>query len=259
MDTVHVGPAPRIAVSVVGEGPLLLFLHGIRGSRRNWSQQIEFFSRKFKAAAWDARGYGESDDYDGPLQFDEHFSADVLRVADHFGAKKMHLVGLSMGGRIARNFALRHPERLHSLVLAGTSPGFDALSGDEVKRFVAERRNTTPEGVRRLLGSRAVSGAYENLMDSVKRVHPESLVKTLEASVSQDRAAPIENIKVPTLVLTGDEDTLYAPQISKDMARRIPNATLVVMKGVGHLSNLEQPEEFNQAVLEFLQRQEKRS
>jgi len=238
---------------------LLLFLHGIRGSRRNWTRQLEFFSRHFNAAAWDARGYGDSDDYDGPLQFDEHFSADVLRIADHFGAKKMHLVGLSMGGRIARNFALRHPERLHSLVLAGTSPGFNALSGDEVKRFVAERRNATPESVRRLLGSRAVPDAYERLMDSVKRVHQESFLKTLEASVAQDRAAPIEQIRAPTLVVTGDEDTLYAPSISREMARRIPGAELVVMKGVGHLSNLEQPDEFNQAVLQFLKKQEKHS
>ena len=238
---------------------MLLFLHGIRGSRRNWTRQLEFFSRHFRAAAWDARGYGDSDDYDGPLQFDQHFSADVLRIADHFGAKKMHLVGLSMGGRIARNFALRHPERLHSLVLAGTSPGFNALSGDEVKRFVTERRNATPESVRRLLGSRAVPDAYERLMDSVKRVHQESFLKTLEASVAQDRAAPIEQIRAPTLVVTGDEDTLYAPSISREMARRIPGAELVVMKGVGHLSNLEQPDEFNQAVLQFLKKQEKHS
>jgi 3-oxoadipate enol-lactonase len=247
-------------VSVAGQGTLLLFLHGIRGNRRNWIRQVEFFSRRFKAVAWDARGYGDSDDYEGPLQFEEHFTGDALRVADHCGAKRMHLVGLSMGGRIARNFALRHPERLASLVLAGTSPGFDALSGDEMKRFVAERRAApTPESVRRLLGSRVVAGAYENLMDSMQRVHPQSFEKTLEASVAQDRAAPIERIKVPTLIITGDEDKVYSPALSRDMARRIPGAELVVMKGVGHLSNLEQPDEFNQAVMEFLMRQEKRS
>jgi len=89
-------------VSVAGKGTLLLFLHGIRGSRHHWARQVEFFSRHFRAAAWDARGYGDSEDYEGALQFDEHFSADVLRVADHFGADKMHLVGLSMGGRIAQ-------------------------------------------------------------------------------------------------------------------------------------------------------------
>jgi 3-oxoadipate enol-lactonase len=248
-----------LALSVDGEGTLLLFLHGIRGSRRHWARQVEFFSQHFRAAAWDARGYGDSDDYDGALRFDEHFTADVLRVADYFGARKMHLVGLSMGGRIARNFALRHPERLRSLVLAGTSPGFDALSGEEVKRFVAERRNATPEGVRRLLGSRAVAGAYEQLLESVQRVHQASYEKTLEASVAQDRAAPIEQIEVPTLVITGDEDKVYPPAMAKDIARRIRGAELVTMQGVGHLSNLEQPDEFNQAVLNFLIRQEKHS
>lgn len=246
-------------MSVAGKGTLLLFLHGIRGSRHHWARQVEFFSRHFRAAAWDARGYGDSEDYEGALQFDEHFSADVLRVADHFGADKMHLVGLSMGGRIARNFALRHPRRLRSLVLAGTSPGFDALSAEDVKRFVAERRTATPEGVRRLLGSRAIPGAYDQLLDSVKRVHQASFEKTLEASVAQDRAAPIEQIAVPTLVITGDEDRVYPAAMAQDIARRIPGAELVTMKGIGHLSNLEQPDEFNQAVLDFLIRQEKRS
>lgn len=246
-------------MSVAGKGTLLLFLHGIRGSRRHWTRQVEFFSRHFRAAAWDARGYGDSEDYEGALQFDEHFTADLLRLAEHFRADKMHLVGLSMGGRIARNFALRYPQRLRSLVLAGTSPGFDALSAQDVKRFVAERRTATPEGVRRLLGSRAVAGAYEQLLDSVKRVHQASFEKTLEASVSQDRAAPIERIAVPTLVITGDEDRVYPPAMAQDIARRIPGAELVTMKGIGHLSNLEQPDEFNQAVLDFLIRQEKRS
>lgn len=246
-------------MSVAGKGTLLLFLHGIRGSRRHWTRQVEFFSRHFRAAAWDARGYGDSEDYEGALQFDEHFTADLLRVAEHFRADKMHLVGLSMGGRIARNFALRYPQRLRSLVLAGTSPGFDALSAQDVKRFVAERRTATPEGVRRLLGSRAVAGAYEQLLDSVKGVHQASFEKTLEASVSQDRAAPIERIAVPTLVITGDEDRVYPPAMAQDIARRIPGAELVTMKGIGHLSNLEQPDEFNQAVLDFLIRQEKRS
>ena len=246
-------------MSVSGSGSLVLFLHGIRGNRRNWTRQVEFFSRHFRAAAWDARGYGDSDGYEGALRFDEDFTADVLRVADHFEAEKMHLVGLSMGGRIARNFALRHPERLRSLVLAGTSPGFDALSGDEVKRFVAERRIATPESVRRLLGSRAVPGAYEQLLDSVQRVHPVCFEKTLEASVAQDRAAPIEQIRVPTLVITGDEDRVYPPALAKEIARRIPGAELKTLRGVGHLSNLEQPDEFNPAVLDFLIRQEKRS
>ncbi len=186
-----VGPAPRLAVSVAGDGPFILFLHGIRGNRSNWSSQVDFFSQRWRAAAWDARGYGDSDDYAGPLQFD-HFGGDVLRVVEHFGVKKMHLVGLSMGGRIARNVALRFPERLRSLTLVNTTPGFDSMSMDEVRRFVTERKTQTPESVRKLLGSRARPEAFETLWQSVSATRDESYRKTLEASVAQDRGAPIE-------------------------------------------------------------------
>jgi 3-oxoadipate enol-lactonase len=254
-----VGPAPRIAVSVAGEGPFVLFLHGIRGNRSNWGAQLAAFSRRYRAAAWDARGYGDSDDYAGPLQF-EHFSGDVLRVIEHFGMEKIHLVGLSMGGRIARNVALRFPERLKSLALVSTTPGFDALSPEGVKRFVTERRSPpTPEGVRRLLGSRAEPGAFETLWQSVLSVRDESYRKTLEASVAQDRAAPIEQIRVPTLVVAGDEDTVYPPELARDVARRIPGAELAMMPGAGHLVNLEQPGRFNGIVMDFIARQEKKS
>jgi 3-oxoadipate enol-lactonase len=236
----------------------VLFLHGIRGNRRNWANQIEFFSRRFKAAAWDARGYGDSEDYDGPLQFD-HLTGDVLRVAEHFKARKLHLVGLSLGGRVARNVALRTPERLHSLVLISTHPGFDSLSTDRVMQFVTERRSRTPQTLKQLLGSSASRAAYEELLDSVARIHEASYQKTLEASVAQDRAAPIEQIRVPTLVIAGEEDTVYPPELAREMARRIPGAELLMLERTGHLANLEQPERFNQAVMDFFLRQEKRS
>ena len=253
MDTVFVEPAPRLAVSVAGSGELVLFLHGIRGNRRNWAGQVEFFSQRFKAAAWDARGYGDSDDYDGPLQF-EYFTGDVMRVAEHFKAAKLHLIGLSMGGRIARNVALRAPERVQSLVLISTNPGFDAMSPESVKRFITERRNATPQTLRRLLGSKPNHAAYQELLDSVSRIHEMSYQKTLEASVAQDRAAPIEQIRVPTLVVAGEEDTVYPPELAREMAKRIPGAELLMFERTGHLANLEQPERFNKAVLDFLSR-----
>jgi 3-oxoadipate enol-lactonase len=253
LDTVFVEPAPRLAVSVAGSGELVLFLHGIRGNRRNWAGQVEFFSQRFKAAAWDARGYGDSEDYDGPLQF-EYFTGDVMRVAEHFKAAKLHLIGLSMGGRIARNVALRAPERLQSLVLISTNPGFDAMSPESVKRFITERRNATPQTLRRLLGSKPNHAAYQELLDSVSRIHEMSYQKTLEASVAQDRAAPIEQIRVPTLVVAGEEDTVYPPELAREMAQRIPGAELLMFERTGHLANLEQPERFNKAVLDFLSR-----
>jgi 3-oxoadipate enol-lactonase len=237
----------------------VLFLHGIGGNRHHWRRQIEFFSKRFTAAAMDARGYGDSDDYEGPLQFD-HFSGDVLRVCAYLKKTgKMHLVGLSMGGRIARNVALHYPEWLLSLTLANTSPGFDALSAEQVARFVSERKQRTPESLRQLLGANPRPGVYEQLLESYAAVHRESYVKTIEASVAQDRAAPLEKIRVPTLVIAGAEDRVYPPAMARDIARRIARAELVEIEGAGHLSNLEQPERFNEAVLDFLMRQEKRS
>jgi 3-oxoadipate enol-lactonase len=255
METVFVGPAPRIALSVHGNGPLVLFLHGIGGNRNHWREQLPIFASRFKAAAWDARGYGESDDYAGALKF-EDFTADVLRVLDHFKQQKAHLVGLSMGGRIARNFALRYPERVARLVLANTTPGFDAMTPEQVRKFVDERKNRTPDSMKALISRHARPGAYEDLLASFKALRPASYLKTLEASVAQDRAAPIEKIRVPTLVVTSDEDKVYPPETARLMAKRIPGALLAVISGAGHLSNLEQPGQFNQVVLRFLSGQE---
>jgi len=252
-----VGPAPRLSVTVAGEGPLVLFLHGIRGNRQNWAVQIDTFAAAgYKAAAWDARGYGDSEDYDSALQFD-HFSGDVMRVAEHFGVDKLHLVGLSMGGRIARNVALRFPERLLSLTLVSTAPGFDALSAEQVRRFVTEHRNRTPESVQRLLGSRARTEAFGELSDSLSRVREESYRKTLIASVAQDRDAPVENIRVPTMIVAGDEDKVYPTRIARELAQRIPGSEIVLMRGAGHLPNLERPGRFNEILLDFLKRRSK--
>jgi 3-oxoadipate enol-lactonase len=258
VETVVVGPSPKIVLSIAGKGETVLFLHGIGGNRHSWEAQVEFFSRHFRAAAWDARGYGDSEDYAGPLEFSV-FTQDIVRVLDHLGEKRIHLVGLSMGGRIARNFALAHPERLKSLVLANTSPGFGALSPSQVASFVEQRRNLQPAlQARRVLGPAAPQAAYDKLVSALAAVHRESYLKTVEASVAQDLAAPVEKIRVPTLVIGGTHDPLYSMAIARDLAGRIPGARLVELD-CGHVSNLELPDRFNAVVLEFLQTQEKRS
>ena len=124
-------PGPvRLAVDRKGEGPLLVLLHGIGGNRTNWRDQMPVFSRHFTTVAWDARGYGLSDDYAGDLDFKD-FARDLGRVLDHYGAQKAHLLGLSMGGRIIQDFyemhsnqslvshPVRHAERRLSPVVGG--------------------------------------------------------------------------------------------------------------------------------------------
>lgn len=138
--TEFVSPTPRIAVDHMGSGPLVLCLHGIGGNRTNWHEQLLAFSSRFHAAAWDARGYGESDDYEGPLDFAD-FSRDLLRVLDFFGARRAHLVGLSMGGLIAMDFCLSYPDRVATLMVCDSPSGFGgALGRDQVREFLRLRQ-----------------------------------------------------------------------------------------------------------------------
>ena len=91
LETVLIGPSPRIAVDHAGEGPLVVLMHGIGGNRRNWRDQMPVLAQKYHVVAWDARGYGDSDDYEGPLDFAD-FNRDLLRVIAHFGAAPTLLV-----------------------------------------------------------------------------------------------------------------------------------------------------------------------
>ena len=120
--TIRIGESPALAVDVAGDGPLVILLHGVGGGRGNWAGQLPVLARYACAVAIDHRGYGDSEDYEGPLAFTD-FADDVIRVADHFHARSVHLCGLSMGGRIALDCYRRHPSRVASLVLADTSAG----------------------------------------------------------------------------------------------------------------------------------------
>src|ERR1700752_3709755 len=131
MSLVHIPSSPRLAVEHAGAGPLVVFLHGIGSNRGKFYRQVEAVAAAgFHGAAWDARGYGESEDYEGELEFAE-FSRDLVRVLDYFSAEAAHVVGVSMGGLIAQDFYRRHPRRVRSLVLAGTRNGYARTNAAE--------------------------------------------------------------------------------------------------------------------------------
>ena len=260
---VKIGPAPRIAVEHAGKGELVIFLHGIGGNRLNWTDQVTAFAPFFHAVAWDARGYGDSDDYEGPLAFSD-YADDIVRVLDHFGAAKAHVVGLSMGGRIAQDFAARHPGRLKTLTLCDTHKGFAGWSDEKKRAFIASRKEPLLAGkepkdiagpvARTLVGPNASQEALDRLIDSMSRLHKESYIKSIEASVMMPVRDDLDRIKVPTLVLVGSEDKLTSVEMARELAAEIPDAEFVVIDDAGHLANIEQPAAFNDAVLGFLRR-----
>jgi 3-oxoadipate enol-lactonase len=259
--TERIGPAPRIAVDHTGSGELIVLLHGIGGNKRNWHDNLPALAAHWHAVAWDARGYGESDDYEGPLAFTD-YADDLPRVLDHFGAAKAHILGLSMGGRIAMDFAERYPERLLSLTLCDTHTGFAGFSDEKKREFLRLRKEPLVAGgeprdiavpvARSLCGPNATEEAFAKLVDSLSRLHKESYIKSLEATVMAPPQQRLEDIRVPTHVIVGSADRLTTPAMARQIAARIPGARLTVIDDAGHLPNIEKPAEFNAAVVAFL-------
>lgn len=260
--TSFVRGAPRLAYSDAGSGPLVVFMHGIGGNRRNWAEQVPYFATKFHAVAWDARGYGDSDDYPEPLRFPD-FAADLHRLLDHLGAARAHLVGLSMGGRIALDFYEQAPQRVQSLALVDTFPGYDeSFTREEREKFIRLRRQPLLEGkeprdiapvvAKTLVSSCAEPAHVEALIDSMSRLHKESYIKAIEAMTRYEPVADLSQIKVPALVVIGDQDRLTPPKVAREMAAAIDGATLVVLRNAGHLANIEQPALFNRVLDDFL-------
>jgi 3-oxoadipate enol-lactonase len=250
-----------IAYDIGGHGPLVVFLHGIGGNRRNWEGQVDYFGARFCAVAWDARGYGASDDSPHSLRFRD-YADDLARLLDHLDAARAHLVGLSMGGMILQDFYSRHPDRVATLSLVDTSVGFGSVSQEVRRDFLARRlepleRGLTPADiapavVEVLVAKDATPEARQRMRASMEALRIDSYKQALHAIVTTDFRAVLPHIHVPTLVIVGEEDVVTPPSDSEFLAQNIPSATLVTIPGAGHLTNIEKPQAFNAALETFL-------
>jgi 3-oxoadipate enol-lactonase len=263
MEELIVGPEPHLAVTVTGAGETVLLLHGIGGNRTNWGRTVPALAAEFCVAAYDARGYGDSGDVAGPRRMAD-FRDDVARVLDAMDADRAHLVGLSMGGRVALHVHAAWPERVASLVLADTHLGFRALSARDREAFVARRRDPllagkTPADIapalaRTLAGDPEDAALMAELVASLATLRTEPYLKTIAATVEEDLDPLTDGIRVPTLVIAGERDRVTPPSLASEIAAAIPGAELAIIEGAGHLSNIERPDAFNAAVLAFLRR-----
>lgn len=250
---------------VAGEGNPILFLHGYTGSTRDWASQSAVLSPWYKIAAMDHRGMGKSE---APPQEDAYsmpiFANDVLGLFKHLNLGKACVIGHSLGGFIALDFVLAHPELVAALVLVDTSSG---------------EYGTAPEAValRRKLDETAraqgMDAAFEyDCAHNPVRIerfqrHPEQrelarrkLLTTPRdgyiyvagaMSKKQNVTARLSEIKVPTLIFWGDEDTPFR-EPSQTMQRGIANSQMVTIHGVGHSPHEEAPLVLNDALLKFL-------
>jgi len=240
--------------------PPLVFLHGIGGAARAWRGQIEAFSGRYRAIAWDMPGYGGS----APLPTVSIATlADALRdFLQQTGATKPLLVGHSIGGMIVQQLLANSPDIAGAVVLAQTSPAFGKPDGDWQKSFIDARLGPLDRGetmvslaptlVKELVGDDPDASGMVLARDCMASVPEVTYRATMLALLGFDQRSALRNITVPTLVLSGSKDNnAPAPMMAK-MATYIPQARYVELEGVGHLANLERPGEFNAALDHFL-------
>ena len=240
--------------------PPLVFLHGIGGAARAWRGQIEAFSNRYRAMAWDMPGYGGS----APLP-----AVSIATLADALqdflravGAAKPILVGHSIGGMIVQQWLTKYPDAAGAIVLAQTSPAFGKADGDWQKEFIGARLGPLDRGetmvslaptlVKELVGDDPDIRGMELARDCMAAVPEASYRACMIALLGFDQRSALKNIAAPTLVLSGARDkNAPAPMMAK-MATYIPSATYVELEGAGHLVNLERPAAFNSALDSFL-------
>ncbi len=259
----------RLYAEETGSGTPIVFVHEFAGDHRSWEPQVRFLSRRYRCITFNARGYPPSDVPQDSEQYSAtHAVDDVAAVLRHFGIDKAHIVGLSMGGYAALNFGLRYPHMARSLVVAGAASGSGpatrqafldecaALANllldkgmDEGSRHYASsstRRHykaKDPRGFDEFcrqfaehsaLGSALTMRGYQMRRPSVVELEPQ-----------------LRKMDVPTLIVTGDDD-IPCLEPAFFMKQTIPSAMLWVVPRTTHQINLEEPDAFNRAVLDFI-------
>ncbi len=253
--------APRIFYNEIGEGPPVIFLHGIGGNNLNWIDQQQYISEIFTTISWDARGYGRSDDYSGPLKFSD-FSEDLIRLINYKNIHKAHFIGLSMGARILMDFFSKYKARVATLTLCDCFFKYKVLSKVKQKEFIELRQKPLKEGkkieeiapklIDSLVGPNCSVKAKDTIYKSFLKIHIDSYLKTISETVKYDASSYLSEFDVPTQLIYGEYDKLAPVAIGREAKNIILNSSLHIIKNAGHLSNIEQPEAFNKIMKNFL-------
>jgi 3-oxoadipate enol-lactonase len=252
----------ELACDVTGAGPALLLLHAFPLGLAMWDEQVRALAEGRQVVRFDARGFGGSPPGDALLTM-ERIADDAVGVLDRLGVPSAVVAGLSMGGYAALSLARRHPDRIRALVLADTRSGADSPEAKAARATQAER--VRREGARaiaeavlpKLLGATS----HRERPDLVARVRslieanpPRGIADALAGLAARADSTPaLREIRVPTLVVVGDEDAITPLAEAEALQRGIQGSRLAVVPRAGHLSNMENPAEFNRHVRSFLE------
>lgn len=241
----------------------LLFLHGIGGGHHAWDRQVPWFAAHGRAAhAWDQPGYGDSamaEPYDL-----EQVSAALARLIEALGEGPAVLVGHSMGGFIALETYARYPELVKALALCFTSAAFGGTGSDFAKQFIASRLGPLDAGksmaqiasvlMPTMAGTNSDPAGVALATSVMSGVPPETYRKAVALLTTFERRALLPEIRVPTLLIAGSDDRTAPASVMERMAAKIPGGEYVLLEGCGHLGPMDQPDAFNRALAQFLER-----
>jgi pimeloyl-ACP methyl ester carboxylesterase len=268
MPSLNTDDGVRLHYEDTGEGQAIVFVHEFAGDHRSWEPQVRHFARRYRCITYSARGYPPSDVPEGADRYSqERWREDLRCVIEALGLHAPHVVGLSMGAFATLHFGLRHPDRAISLVAAGVGygaePGARARFRTEIDASSARMEAQGMATFAAIYGSGPTRLAFPA---KDPRGHAEFLAQLAEHSTQGsvltmrgvqrerpglfDLEAEFRALATPTLVVCGDEDepTLLPGLFLK---RTIPACGLVVLPRTGHAINLEEPDAFNRAVLDF--------
>lgn len=244
-----------------GQGDDVLFISGLADEGACWVDQVAGLKDRYRVTTFDNRGVGRSSTPDGPFRITD-FAADTIALMDQLGLERAHLVGSSMGGAIAQELALAHPDRVRSLVLNGTWCRGDRFLHEVFRNWMwsAEKADSIRDFLvtvnlwcfsPRIWNDGTMDGWIDAAEASPYAQSVDAFCRSSEALIAHDSADRIEAITAPTLVTVGELDLCLPERYSRAIAERIPGARLVVVPDVGHQPFQEVPEQYNRLLSEF--------
>lgn len=266
MSTVKVNGV-SLYYEVTGKGFPLVWSHEMGGGYESWDPQVRFFSRRYQVITYNARGYPPSSVPQETVDYSQEKSVeDLYSLLKHIGVDQAYVGGLSMGGSVALAFAIAHPEMTKALIVAGTgtgatNPGRFSKEADAVATRI-ETEGIKPWAEEYARGSTRVQflrkdpAGWEVFRQGVVGHSPVGTAHTLRGVQGKrppvlSLEAQLRGLTVPTLIIAGDEDNpCIEPALF--MKRHIPRSGIVILPQTGHTCNLEEPDGFNRAVLDFL-------
>ena len=256
----------QLYYEIHGDGPPLVLVMGIGYDSSLWTlAQVPALSTQFQVVLVDNRDAGRSSKTSHPYQIAD-MADDLAGLLDALGIARSHLLGLSMGGMIAQEFALRHPDRLDRLVLTGTGAAPARAAADPIRIWSWVKANDATGEVfggqqfvslfstSFLRNHQAVRDTAALLASNPYPMSPEAYQRQADAYGQFDALDLLGAITAPTLVIVGEQDLLTPPWIAREVAAAIPGARLEIIRGDGssHLVPIERPDDFNRLVSDFL-------